>query len=203
MIRSSKVDKKNSAAGLEHMDFPALRKNPFLATRNVIKRLSSVGIGESGEKKIITKFGNSNMNVKRKVLNLSPVQCTRTTLTVKSRGMTSCFTSDTIEKLLEENPYFACIGENQNTSQINSRNSAQEGAKLASIPEIIDQGKESNIASRADHLVSGIRSNLNKLKSSDSRDKGSISKGGSHMKSINTRSPLRSMKVYHDFMKDI
>ena len=193
-----------SAAGLNRMEFPALKKNPFFIKKSTMA--SPVTSGGEGSKikihiPISSKIPNSGIG---SPLCLSPAQHPRGPNTVgKSHGVTSCFTADTIEKMLEETPSFAISGEYNNQSR--SRNSAQEAKNseiMMGMPHKVASAEKIDLVNQTSR-----RSTINKLKSNLSRER-SVSKGGregSALRSNHTgASPKRSpLKVFNDFMKDI
>ena len=194
---------ETTAAGLNKMDFPALRKNPFL----VKKTLSTEPSRIEGFEKTLPQMSSNISATKNLTLTLSPTKPSKMHMTIgKSHGVTSCFTADTIERLLEETPSFAISGE-YNNSHCRSRYSTQGPKPPESIRVLQNQISS---AEKLEFLDKHSRkSSIKKVKSNLSREK-SVSKGGggrdgSALRSnITGASPKRpALKVFHDFMKDI
>ena len=189
-----------SAADLNTMEFPALRKNPFLKK----KPNSSPVLNESEVKEIEAKLTMSPkipISYLKSVIKLTPTGYQGKINTTGKSGVTTCFTAETIEKMMEENQSFAYNTVEYNNSR--SRNSAQDGKGLDTLLD----GCKSRLEKSIYNQLHSRQSSISKNKSHKSKDR-SISKSGregSGLRSnITGASPKRSpLKVYHDFMKDI
>ena len=215
MLRRT-IEEGQSAAGLNSMEFPALRRNPFLkenkdTTVQTLSRFAKEGATLNKLPSPKLQLGQSTPQHNTSPLNLSPLKKANN-LTVNSNGLTSCFTAETIHNLMEENPSFL-INSDANS---HSRNSAVEPKSPDENPNTTYQRrehgeKEKNHNRKASvNKQSHFRSHKSKGKESESRvsrERSVVgSKGGSLMKSQRTgASPLKKspLKVFQDFMKDV
>ena len=199
-----------SAAGLNKMEFPALRKNPFLIKKKADSPMTHIeGDLRSFKDQVQISQNTSKISHNKNFsLNLSPAKNSQGLHITGKSGVTSCFTADTIERLLEETPSFAISGEYPTT--FNRSRYSTQGPKA---PEMMTglQNQLSSVSKMDYQEQQSRKSSAKKFRPSQSREKSvsrgkSISRGGgSALRSnVTGASPKRPpLKVYQDFMKDI
>ena len=215
MLRRT-IEEGQSAAGLNSMEFPALRRNPFLKDNKDTTGLTLLRFAKEGAtlNKLPSpklQLGQSSPQHNTSPLNLSPLKKANN-LTVHSNGLTSCFTAETIHNMMEENPSFLMNSD----ANSHSRNSAVEPKSADENLHTTYQRRENAEKDKTHNRQASVnkqnhfRSQKSKGKESESRfsrERSVIgSKGGSIMKSHRTgASPLKKspLKVFHDFMKDV
>ncbi len=197
-----------NAAGLSAMDFPALKKNPFLLKKKIPPTKTQTA-GELGNAHCQMNPSSNFISghAKQLTLNLSPSQPHRAAnMTAKSQGVASCFTTDTIGKLLEETSSFAISGEYP--SHCRSHHSTL-GPKAPETMAVLQNrlSKMSSVEKLNSQEQASRRSSIKKIQSNQSRDKSTSKRGrgGSALRSnITGASPKPpALRVYQDFMRDI
>ena len=199
-----------TAANLNMMDFPALRRNPFIksASQSTQKNLKLSSMMEAVtttnlcSKKLST---TQKLPQKYRSMNLSPaMKYSEATLNVKSQGMTSHFTADSVERYIEENPSFALSDANSH-----SRRSGIE------VCQPLDTNKDPAKARQQIHNRGSRQSSISKVsknprnrspdKENIFRMSGGRSQVGSAMRCFksNISSSKSPIKVFQEFMKDV
>ena len=210
------MEEGHSAAGLNFMDFPALRRNPFLKIKK--SPASLVLASKDSEGAILSRLPRPKLPLVQEVhtlvtpLNLSPLKPSKNNmLTVKSNGLTSCFTADTIEKVIEDIPSFmhSDINHSRQSGQdlratFFKQDSSYQRPTTNDLEKRMSRQSSTNKHSNFRDRKSKGKETISKASREGSAARGS--KGESLARTYKTGCSPRQkspMKVFHDFMKDV